>query len=448
MAGHRRRISKFQKQEKQTKLKRMKSKVLNWINGHPVTEDPLSEETKVKNNSKLFRRKQLEETDSRMIFVNRAVTEDQPNFPLNKIRTAKYKVHTFLVKNLFEQFRRVANFYFLTLVLLQAVPEFNQVNIVLDGFPLFMIVGVTALKDAFEDWKRSKSDREVNYAETTVLGNWNNPNAVYSTSNIVKHWFLRVYEKLKSTPKKDGNIEMQPINEEVQQTAHFKSSEAEWRKCFWRDARVGDIVLLKDNDPVPADILILATSEEDSVCYIETKNLDGETNLKIRKGLTATGHLRTPEDCAGFPFVVELEKPNTNLYSFVGSIKIGSPGKREKVHPLDINNILLRGCFIRNTEWVIGLIVYTGKDCKLMMNSGITPSKRSRIERLMNPQIIVNFFWLFVICLICAIGRSQSLRRTLGASFEFSTFSPGVDSSSLYRGFLSFWYDILILGMH
>ena len=117
MAGHRRRISKFQKQEKQTKLKRMKSKVLNWINGHPVTEDPLSEETKVKNNSKLFRRKQLEETDSRMIFVNRAVTEDQPNFPLNKIRTAKYKVHTFLVKNLFEQFRRVANFYFLTLVL-------------------------------------------------------------------------------------------------------------------------------------------------------------------------------------------------------------------------------------------------------------------------------------------------------------------------------------------
>ena len=55
--------------------------------------------------------------------------------------------------------------------------------------------------------------------------------------------------------------------------------------------------------------------------------------------------------------------------------------------PVDIQMMLLRGTVLRNTQWAIGLVLYTGEDTKIVMNSGDTPSKRSKVERQMNPQV-------------------------------------------------------------
>jgi phospholipid-translocating ATPase len=140
---------------------------------------------------------------------------------------------------------------------------------------------------------------------------------------------------------------------------------------------VGDIVLLRDNEQVPADIIVLSTSDADNLCFVETKNLDGETNLKVRRALKATSAISSEEDVEHAHFQVDSEPPHANLYTYNGVLKYTPPGSEgktgEKIEPVTINELLLRGCALRNTKWVIGLVVFTGGDTKIMLNGGDTP---------------------------------------------------------------------------
>lgn len=135
--------------------------------------------------------------------------------------------------------------------------------------------------------------------------------------------------------------------------------------------------MLRDNEQIPADIVVLSTSNADSLAFVETKNLDGETNLKVRKALKATSSVNSEEDLEHAHFMVDSEPPHANLYSYNGVLKYRPPpdGKdyEEKQEAITINELLLRGCMIRNTKWVIGLVVFTGGDTKIMLNGGETP---------------------------------------------------------------------------
>uniref|UniRef100_A0A8C6Q281 Phospholipid-transporting ATPase n=1 Tax=Nothobranchius furzeri TaxID=105023 RepID=A0A8C6Q281_NOTFU len=117
-----------------------------------------------------------------------------------------------------------------------------------------------------------------------------------------------------------------------------------------------------------------------AMCYIETSNLDGETNLKIRQGLSLTAGLQTLED----------------LMSLSGRLEF----------PLGPDQVLLRGAQLRNTQWVAGIVVYTGHDSKLMQNSTKAPLKRSNVERVTNMQILVLFGILLVMALVSSVGAA------------------------------------------
>lgn len=161
-----------------------------------------------------------------------------------------------------------------------------------------------------------------------------------------------------------------------------------WKQTYWKQIKVGDFILLKNNDRIPADVVIIASSELDSTCYIETKNLDGETNLKIKRGVKELGHLKSPADCAKLKCHIKAEAPNTNLYTFSGTFTFhDEAGQELNTIPLGPSSLLLRGCVIRNTSWVIGVALYTGSDTKIMLNSGPTPSKRSKIDKQITPQV-------------------------------------------------------------
>lgn len=180
---------------------------------------------------------------------------------------------------------------------------------------------------------------------------------------------------------------------------------ARWERTLWKKLEVGDVVLLRESDQVPADIVVLSTSEPDGLCYLETKNLDGETNLKPRKALRATRGLRGEEDVERARFILDSEGPSANLYAYSGVLRYqeGTNGK-EKAEPVGPNELLLRGTTLRNTNWVIGLVLYTGADTKIMLNGGATPSKRSKIERETNFNVVMNFIVLILMCLGSAIG--------------------------------------------
>jgi len=157
-----------------------------------------------------------------------------------------------------------------------------------------------------------------------------------------------------------------------------------WRKGRWEDVKVGDFVKIYDDEPIPADIVICATSEEENVAFVETKNLDGETNLKSRSACPALTHLRNAKACADpkNSFYVDCEQPNNNMYKLTATVVMP-----DDKYPVDLGQTLLRGTMLRHTKWVIGIVIYTGEDTKIVLNSGGTPSKRSRVERQMNPQV-------------------------------------------------------------
>uniref|UniRef100_A0A8B9GD54 Phospholipid-transporting ATPase n=1 Tax=Amazona collaria TaxID=241587 RepID=A0A8B9GD54_9PSIT len=163
---------------------------------------------------------------------------------------------------------------------------------------------------------------------------------------------------------------------------------------------VGDIVKVTNGQHLPADMIIISTSEPQAMCYIETANLDGETNLKIRQGLSLTASLQSREELMKVSGRIECEGPNRHLYDFVGNLRLDG----QSPVPVGPDQILLRGAQLRNTQWVLGIVVYTGHDTKLMQNSTKAPLKRSNVEKVTNMQILVLFCILLVMALVSSVG--------------------------------------------
>lgn len=203
-----------------------------------------------------------------------------------------------------------------------------------------------------------------------------------------------------------------------------------WERTLWKKLEVGDVVLLRENEQIPADIVVLSTSDADNMCYVETKNLDGETNLKPRRSVRATSSISSEEDVERMQFVLDSEPPHQNLYLYHGVFRYDDPNTGEqRQETVGINELLLRGCTVRNTAWIIGLVVFTGADSKIMLNGGDTPSKRSKIERETNFNVIVNFLILAVLCIISGVGSGWWDAQT-DTSAKF--FEQGVDPTSSF----------------
>ncbi|KDQ61077.1 hypothetical protein JAAARDRAFT_124991 [Jaapia argillacea MUCL 33604] len=375
----------------------------------------------------------------------------------NQVITSKYTIFTFLPRNLLEQFRRIANMwvpnfiFFLAIAILQFFSIFSTINKGLVIFPLLVVLTITAAKDGYEDIKRHQSDRRVNYSVTRVLSgaNWTNPNHM---SNKAKTFVrgLKLPGRGKKVTKagsgRDQDIEMlavaappegvaavtspqqHPVDEHdieyddvrtsgtaytddhdtsishrAQNLLHHhdeKQDRAHWKRTNWEDVSVGDIVKIANHESFPADILVCATSDDENVCFVETKNLDGETNLKSRNAVPALTFMRTAQECAdrGHSFYVDCDRPDDNMYRMTAAVVT-----KEGRSPVDLQNVVLRGTVLRNTEWIVGVVLFTGVDTKIVLNAGGTPSKRSRVERQMNPQVFINLIMLAAMALVCGI---------------------------------------------
>ncbi|KAG7167224.1 phospholipid-transporting ATPase VD-like 2, partial [Homarus americanus] len=170
-------------------------------------------------------------------------------------------------------------------------------------------------------------------------------------------------------------------------------------KTEWKHVRVGDIIHLSCNEIIPADLVVLNSSDEYGICFIESSNLDGESNLKQRQSIKGLG-MDDKFEVSKFDFLMEIGAPSTKIYHFTGTIPLQS-GERV---PLTKDNLLLRDCALRNTDYIEGIVVYAGRETKAMLNNGGTRYKRSKLERRMNIEVIWCVVILFVMCLISATG--------------------------------------------
>jgi phospholipid-translocating ATPase len=227
------------------------------------------------------------------------------------------------------------------------------------------------------------------------------------------------------------------------------SGDARFKRDFWKNLRVGDFVRIYNDDPVPADIAILSTSDPDGACYIETKNLDGETNLKVRQALHCGRSIKHARDCERAEFIIESEVPQPNLYQYSGVARWKQRDARDPeapatdmAEPITINNLLLRGCSVKNTEWVLGVVVFTGQETKIMLNSGFTPRKRSRISRELNKNVLYNFGILFVMCFLSGAINGVAWAGS-GESLDFFEYGS-IGGTPAVTGLITFWAAVVL----
>jgi len=155
----------------------------------------------------------------------------------------------------------------------------------------------------------------------------------------------------------------------------------------------------------PADVVMLSSGGPDGTCYIDSCNLDGETNLKTRMSLQATKGANTPARVGQLGGKVEYEPPNSRLYSFSGRLEVQGAGGGGGAAAVDVSNVLLRGSTLRNTPWIMGLVVYTGQQTKMMMNATKKgKAKQSTVEKTVNFLLVGLLFFEVLAVTFCALG--------------------------------------------
>ncbi|GJN07993.1 hypothetical protein PR202_ga25876 [Eleusine coracana subsp. coracana] len=301
-------------------------------------------------------KEELGDDDARVVLVGDAArTNERLEFAGNGVRTAKYSPLTFLPRNLFEQFHRLAYIYFLVIAVLNQLPQLAVFGRGASVMPLAFVLAVTAVKDAYEDWRRHRSDRAENGRLAHVLS-------------------------LSPSPSS-------PAGEE--EGARFVPTE-------WKHVRVGDVLRVVADESLPADMVLLSTSEPTGVAYVQTLNLDGESNLKTRYAKQET----MPTPAQAMTGVIKCERPNRNIYGFQGNLELAD-GEGRRI-PLGPSNIVLRGCELKNTSWAVGVVVYAGRETKAMLNNAGAPKKRSRLETHMNRETLLLSAILIALCAVVA----------------------------------------------
>jgi phospholipid-translocating ATPase len=227
---------------------------------------------------------------------------------------------------------------------------------------------ITIAKEGYDDYRRYRLDKVENANFATVLGREDHYTGKAKNQNLLQKWNPFRTKKAE---------EPWPVPDE-------ECDGIRWVPIRWSNIKVGDVVRLCRDEPVPADVVLLYSDGEQGLAYIETMALDGETNLKSKQvchALEGCSTIAGIRDCKA-DFVVE--DPNPELFGFDGRVTVDG-----KAVPLTLNEVIYRGSILRNTNCAIGLVINTGEDCKIRMNSSQHPkAKKPALEKVVNKIVV------------------------------------------------------------
>ena len=320
----------------------------------------------------------------------------------NKIDTTKYNIITFLPKALLIQFVRLANIYFLISAILQCIPAISPLSPASAVVPIIIVLSVSIIREGIEDCNRAKLDKEQNNELTSayINGKWEN-----TTSGKLN---------------------------------------------------IGEIVEVLQEEPFPADLILLDSDLPEGICYIETGTLDGEKTLKQKESPKETKGKFNENEEKSKQFELSgnaiADHPNPELYQLNGKMHLtfttnNSNGKEDYNIPLDAKQLLLKGAKLKNTRWIIGIVVYTGHNCKLMKNAKEPKTKFSSVEALMNKGLVSIFIVQAILCLLSAILRGTfyyANKLNLANTEDNLSFGYSVHNYAL-ESFLNFFTYLLLL---
>ena len=306
-------------------------------------------------------------SDGRHIAINEADPLDERTgapYIGNSIRSTRYTLLTFFPRQLFAQFSKLANFYFLVIGIMQMIPRLSTTGRFTTIVPLLVFVGISMGKEGWDDLRRWKLDQEEN-------------------------------NRLASVFELQGNTDASlPSDRE-----HSDAKSGAWVKKRWADIKVGNVIRLERDDPVPADMVLLHA--EAGSAYMETMALDGETSLKNKRppGMLVKS-LNGAEDAAYCHGEIVVEDPSIDLYRFEGKITVAGESL-----PLTTTEVLLRGSTLRNTPTAVGLVCYTGEECRIRQNANKNPRiKAPALQSLVNRIVVLIATFVLLLSLGCAFG--------------------------------------------
>ncbi|CAI8041365.1 Probable phospholipid-transporting ATPase IIB, partial [Geodia barretti] len=242
-------------------------------------------------------------------------------FPSNRICNQKFNVVTFLPLVLFQQFRFFLNLYFLVIALTQFIPTLRIGFLYTYWGPLGFVLAVTTIRELLDDFKRFLRDMEVNNQRFTKL-----------------------------TAK--GPISVKS-----------------------KDIQVSDIIVLDKDQRIPADMVLLKTTEKNGSCFVRTDQLDGETDWKLRMAVPSTQALPSDQSLFNVRGSVFAEKPKKDIYHFIGRFTMSDGRENTKEDPLSVDNTMWANTVLASGT-ATGVVVYTGRETRSSMN---TSSPRSKI---------------------------------------------------------------------
>ena len=351
-------------------------------------------------------------------------------FKDNKISTTKYNAFTFLPKALLYQFIRLANIYFVFMAVLQSIPIISPLGPATAIAPLVFVLSVSLIREAIEDLKRRRLDNEqnANEVETYRDGIWikiksgdlrlgeivrvkqdgvfpsdlllidsNLPDGICfietgtldgektlkikSSPNFTKGKFLKINEGVIPTHTPAGNIQFIPLQKKgtdilsiSRKNSEISSTSLNKRETFKNHEKKQNLETYKNED-------IRAISSNSNL------NCDASFN-----------HIRIEG-------IIQCDLPNPSLYMLNGRTNMRLNGIGNEF-PLDAKNLLLKGAKLRNTEWVIGIVLYTGHNCKLMKNAKDPIIKMSSVESLLNKLLIGILIAQIILSIISCIFHS------------------------------------------
>ncbi|XP_055940657.1 probable phospholipid-transporting ATPase IIB isoform X2 [Argiope bruennichi] len=271
------------------------------------------------------------EYKARTVFIGRTNNE---SFPPNIIRNQKYNILTFIPLVLFHQFKFFLNLYFLVMALSQFIPDVRIGYLYTYWGPLGFVLTVTLIREAIDDFRRYRRDREVNY---------------------------RKYRKLTSR----GVVQVPSAN-----------------------IKVSDLIIVDKDQRVPADMVFLSTTEKTGSCFIRSDQLDGETDWKLRLAVSTTQRLSSTDELFQMDASVYAEEPKKDIHSFVGKFT-RNDGEGAEVS-LGIENTLWANTVVASGT-AIGIVIYTGSETRSVMNNSEPRSKVGITDLELNQQTKVLF---------------------------------------------------------
>ncbi|SMN19211.1 similar to Saccharomyces cerevisiae YMR162C DNF3 Aminophospholipid translocase (flippase) that maintains membrane lipid asymmetry in post-Golgi secretory vesicles [Maudiozyma saulgeensis] len=374
---------------------------------------------------------------------------DRP-YICNSITSSRYTLYSFLPKQLYAQFSKLANSYFLLVSILQMIPGWSTTGTYTTIIPLLAFMAISMAREAWDDFCRHLLDKEENRKLCNLIKKdttFKNERFSSTLTDASRTNIASKNDSNSSSGESVGSLNTYFTNFELLKTRHGVDITPE----KWKNLKVGDFILLKQDDWVPADVLLLTTDGQNGESYIETMALDGETNLKnkhphpeLHKLTSSTSGL------AHINAQVTVEDPNVDLYNFEGNLELlDSKNNTVKKYPVGSDNVIYRGSIIRNTKNVIGMVIFTGEETKIRKNALRNPRIKSpKLQKDIN--LIIAFMVIIVIfiSLFSFLGHNLANKKSIDNNQAWYLYEQDAGVAPTIMSFIIMYNTMIPLSLY